>query len=86
MTQVVHLRLVAKTPSPEQRDTINCLRSLLRKAERGEIIGITYAAMRENRDYFFSSCGEAHRNPGFANQMVSAMWYGTIKRVFREDE
>lgn len=66
-------------------DTVQCLRALLRKAEAGEIIGIAYAAMEENREYFYSACGEAHRNPGFAGQMAGALWYGTMKRVFGEE-
>lgn len=28
----------------------------------------------------------AHRNPGFASLMAGALWYGTTKKVFREDE
>jgi hypothetical protein len=57
----------------------------LRRAEAGEIIGLTYAAMEEDRRYFYSACGEAHRNPGFAGQMAGALWYGMMKRVFGEE-
>lgn len=67
------------------RDTVTCLRILLKRAEAGEIIGITYAAMEEDRKYFCSSCGEADRNAGFASQMSGALWYGNMKRVYGED-
>lgn len=66
-------------------DTVTCLRTLLRRAEAGEIIGLVYSAMEEDRQYYFSACGETHRNPGFASQMAGALWYGTMKRVFGED-
>ena len=66
-------------------DTVTCLRSLLTRAEAGEIIGFTAAVMEENREYFLSACGEAHRNPGFAGQMAGALWFGMMKRVFEEE-
>lgn len=86
--QVIPLRLVAKAPamSPLQADTIKCLRHLLDLAEQGEITGITYAAMSENREFSIGSCGEAYRNPGFASQVISAMWYHTMRRIFGDAE
>ncbi len=65
-------------------DTIECLRTLLRQAERGEIIGISYAAMRRNKRFFYSSCGEAHANPVFAASMIGAAWYGLMQEVHKE--
>ncbi|MBB3193975.1 hypothetical protein [Roseateles terrae] len=69
----------------QSHDVVKCLKKLLERAERGEIIGISYAAMESNREFFFSSCGEAHRNPAFASALASTLWYGTMKRVFNED-
>lgn len=67
-------------------DTVRCLQVLLQRAEKGEIMGISFAAMDASREVFYSSCGEAHRNPVFASAMASALWYGTMKRVFKEDQ
>lgn len=61
--------------SAVSRDTVECLRVLLAEAERGEVIGVSYAAMRKERKFNTHSCGEAHRNPGFASTVVSALWF-----------
>lgn len=66
-------------------DTVRCLRSLLKRAEAGEIIGILYGVMEEDRHYYPAACGEAHRNPGFAGTVANAIWYSTMKRVFGEE-
>ncbi len=65
-------------------DTVECLRTLLRRAEAGEIIGITYAAMQHNKRFFYSSCGEAHQNPTFAASMIGAAWFGLMREVHKE--
>jgi hypothetical protein len=70
---------------PVSHDTVRCLRELLEKAEQGKIIGITYTAMASNRDFFYSACGEAHRNPAWATAMAATLLHGTMKRVFGED-
>lgn len=69
---------------PVSHDTVRCLRELLDDAERGKIVGISYAVMATNREFFYSSCGEAHRNPAFASALASTLWYGTMKKVFNE--
>jgi hypothetical protein len=70
---------------PISHDTVRCLRKLLAEAEAGKIIGISYAAMAANRDFFYSSCGEAHRNPAWATAMAATLFHGTLKRVFGEE-
>jgi hypothetical protein len=70
---------------PISHDTVRCLRKLLAAAAPGKIIGISYAAMAANRDFFYSSCGEAHRNPAWATAMAATLFHGTLKRVFGEE-
>jgi hypothetical protein len=65
---------------------VKCLRVLLERAERGEILGISYAAMQSDRRFFYSSCGEAHRNPTFAAGMTQAMLHGIMKQVHKEED
>ena len=85
MTRPRPFQLVQLRSKRVSHDTITCLRALLNKAEAGEIIGLVYSAMEEDRHYFYSACGEAYRNPGFAGQMAGALWFGTMKRVFGEE-
>lgn len=63
-------------------DTVKCLRVLLDRAEKGEIIGISFAAMQADREFFLSNCGEAHRNPAFASALAGSLWYQNMKQVF----
>lgn len=55
------------------RDTVECLRALLQQAEKGEVIGVAYAAMHKKRRYTVHTCGEAHRNPTFCRGMLAAL-------------
>ncbi len=70
---------------PVSHDTVRCLRALLEEAERGEIQGVCFAVMKANRDFFYNSCGEAHRNPAWAAAMSVTLLHGTMKRVFNEE-
>lgn len=54
-------------------DTVEALRQLLEDAERGEIIGVAFAALGKRRRFFVGAAGEAHRNPTFARGMVCAL-------------
>lgn len=85
MSRKEPFKLVLLRDRRVSHDTVTCLRSLLRQAEAGEIIGIIYAVMKEDRKYFYSACGEAHRNAGMASQMAGVLWYGTMQRVFGEE-
>jgi len=51
-------------------DTIECLRELLAHAERGDVLGIAYAAMYTGREYVVGATGEARRSTTFARGMV----------------
>jgi hypothetical protein len=54
-------------------ETVECLRSLLKRAERGEVVGLTYCVMFKRRHYAVNVLGEAHRNPTFTRGMVAAL-------------
>jgi hypothetical protein len=75
-----HLRLV----NPVSSDTVSCLRELLAQAERGEVVGIAYAALQRGRRYTVDACGETDRNPTFARGMVDALSDELKSRVWGE--
>lgn len=54
-------------------DTIACLQLLLRRAIRGEVIGLAYCAMLKQRAYIVDTAGVAHDSPTFARGMVRAL-------------
>lgn len=68
--------------SGASQDTVACLRDLLARAERGEVIGVAYAAMHKRRKYTVHACGEAARNPTFARGMVGALSDDLAQRVW----
>lgn len=80
---VVSLRLVPR--AQVSADVVRCLRELLKDAEQGKIIGISYAGMKSDRELFYSSCGEAHRNPTQAASLAATLMHGTMKRIFNDD-
>lgn len=63
-------RLVPDTLST---DTIECLRQLVRAAERGEIHGVAFVAMVSGRRFIRNAAGECDRNPLFTRGMVAAL-------------
>lgn len=67
------LQLVPKGVSD---DTKEALKFLTEDADRGDLIGIAFAAMYRNREYFVSAAGEAYRNPTFALGMVEMLSAG----------
>jgi hypothetical protein len=60
-------------PDAISTDTTTAIRQLLDMAERGDLIGIAFAAMQRQRRYFVNTAGEAHRNPGFARSCISVL-------------
>ena len=81
--KIVPLRLIQN--SGVSQDTVRCLRALLARAEAGEIIGITFAAMQADKEFFMSNCGEAHRNVAWATAMSATLHHANVRRVFGED-
>ena len=70
---------------PVSHDVIRCLESMLENAKRGEVHGLAFVVMMENREFFYNACGEAHRNPAWAAAMAATLMHGTMKRVFNEE-
>lgn len=70
------LRLVPRT-RPQQvqpdRDTIDCLRMLLREARVGKVTGLAFCAMLPDRGYMVDTTGEVALNPTFSRGMVRAL-------------
>lgn len=60
-------------PHEGSADTIECLKALLQRAERGEIVGVAYCAMLRKKTFTVNATGEAHRSPTFARGMVAAL-------------
>jgi hypothetical protein len=54
-------------------DTVECLELLLRRARRGEVIGLAFCAMLKQRAYIVNTAGVAHESPTFARGMVAAL-------------
>lgn len=54
-------------------DTVECLQLLLKRARRGEVIGIAFCAMLKQRAYIVNTAGVAHDSPTFARGMVAAL-------------
>lgn len=54
-------------------DTVEALEQLLIEARSGDIIGITFAAMHNEKTYIIDTVGAAYRNPTFARGMVAAL-------------
>jgi hypothetical protein len=73
------------TSSQPDADTIECLELLLRRARRGEIIGLAYAAMLKKRAYIVDIAGVAHSSPTFARGMVAALDDQLADRIHGRD-
>jgi hypothetical protein len=51
-------------------DTVECLDQLREMAQRGELIGIAFVAMRKGRNFLAHATGETYRNPTFTRGML----------------
>jgi hypothetical protein len=60
-------------PDVVSHDTVECLKTLLAQAKRGELIGLAYAGMLKRKGYIVNTAGEAHASPTFARGMVAAL-------------
>lgn len=60
-------------PDVVSTDTVECLELLLRRARKGEVIGLAYAAMLKKRAYIVNTAGTAHESPTFARGMLRAL-------------
>lgn len=60
-------------PDSISTDTVECLQQLLKRARRGEVIGLAYAAVLKQRSYIVNTAGVAFESPTFARGMVAAL-------------
>lgn len=67
-------------------DTIACLQTLLRRAIRGEVIGVAYCAMLKQRAYIVDTAGVAQDSPTFARGMVRALDDSIADRIHGRSE
>jgi hypothetical protein len=67
-------------------DTVECLQLLLRRARRGEVIGLAYCAMLKQRAYIVNTAGVAHDSPTFARGMVAALDDSLSNRIHHKGE
>ena len=65
--------VLSLVPDAISMDTIACLNELLRRARRGEVIGLAFCAMLKERAYIVDTAGVAHDSPTFARGMVAAL-------------
>lgn len=54
-------------------ETISALEELLAQARSGQLIGIAFAGMWRERQYFADAAGECRRNPTFTRGMIQAL-------------
>jgi hypothetical protein len=73
-------------PDNVSTDTVECLQLLLRRAKRGEIIGLAYCAMLKQRAYIVNTAGVAHESPTFARGMVAALDDSLSNRIHHRGE
>lgn len=73
-------------PDTVSTDTVECLQLLLRRAKRGEVIGLAYCAMLKQRAYIVNTAGEAHESPTFARGMVAALDDSLSNRIHNRGE
>lgn len=67
-------------------DTVECLELLLRRARRGEVIGLAFCAMLKQRAYIVNTAGVAHESPTFARGMVAALDDSLSNRIHNRGE
>lgn len=73
-------------PDRVSTDTVECLQLLLKRARRGEVIGIAYCAMLKQREYIVNTAGVAHESPTFARGMVAALDDSLSNRIHNRGE
>ena len=60
-------------PDNVPHDVVECLKTLLKHAQKGDLIGLAFAGMLKQRGYIVNTAGEAHRNPTFSRGMLAAL-------------
>lgn len=70
-------------PDTVSTDTVECLQLLLKRARKGEVIGLAFCAMLKQRSYIVNTAGVAHDSPTFARGMVAALDDALSNRIHR---
>lgn len=73
-------------PDNISTDTVECLQLLLRRARKGEVIGLAFCAMLKQRSYIVNTAGVAHDSPTFARGMVAALDDSLSNRIHHRGE
>jgi hypothetical protein len=73
-------------PDTVSTDTVECLQVLLKRARKGEVIGIAFCAMLKQRAYIVNTAGVAHESPTFARGMVAALDDSLSNRIHHRGE
>lgn len=60
-------------PDIVSTDTVECLDLLLRRAKKGEVIGVAFCAMLKKRAFIVNAAGSAYDSPTFARGMLAAL-------------
>lgn len=73
-------------PDSVSTDTVECLKVLLRRARRGEVIGLAYCAMLKQKAYIVNTAGVAHDSPTFTLGMVAMLSDSLSNRIHNRGE
>lgn len=73
-------------PDVVSTDTVECLQTLLKRARKGEVIGLAFCAMLKQRAYIVNTAGVAHESPTFARGMVAALDDSLSNRIHNRGE
>lgn len=69
-----HLAPVLRlAPAPANRELVDTLTRLLEQAQRGELVGMAFAAMLKRRGYIVDTVGEASDSATYSRGMLRAL-------------
>lgn len=78
-------RPVTLIPDQVSIDTVEALKTLLKQANSGEVIGIAFVAQLKRRTFVVNTAGECYRNPTWTRGMVAALDDQLSRRVHGSD-
>jgi hypothetical protein len=66
-------------------DTVEACRTLLRQAEKGELIGLAWAGMYDDRTFDTDTAGEAYINRRWACAMLESLIFRLRSEIYRDE-
>ena len=83
LASIIPLRKPLRAGNKVYQDCVDELRSMLRKAERGELVGLAYAVMYSDGEQYFetSVAGQAGENKVFAAGMLATLSFRLMREV-----